>query len=187
MSMTGGRKDTPQRREAGGFRPPLTVSGGVLLEDGRDGRFRQMVYDLLSLETQMRAMRDQLGAELGTTGPGYAIVMAIAQLQGEAGVAVNAVARYLHVSGPFVTAEAGKLVTEGLIGKRPNTDDRRGVLLTLAPEGERRVMEIASLVRSTNDYFFGSMTAEEFAILSGVAARLSKKSADAFLRAARAV
>lgn len=179
--------DHRKARRPDGFRAPPTVSGEVLLEDGGDGRFRQMVHDLLSLETQMRAMRDHFGAELGTSGPGYAVVMAVARLQGETGVGVNAVARYLHVTGPFVTAEAGKLVKAGLLAKQPNCQDRRGVLLTLAPEGERRVMEIAPLVRAANDYFFGSLTAREFAVLKGVAARLGKKSAGAFLHAARAL
>lgn len=174
-------------RGEGGFRPPATISSEVLLEGGGDRRFRRMVYDMLSLEMQMRAMRDHLGAEIGVGGPGYAILMAIAQHQGEnvvaPGVGVGALARYLHVSGPFITAEVGKLAAAKLVEKRPNLDDRRGVLLSLSSEGERRVAGIAPKVRAANDYFFGSLSAAEFATLSTVAARLGGKSTAEFLSA----
>ena len=143
-----------------------------------------MVYDLLSLERQMRAMRDKLGAEIGAGGPGYAIIMAIAQHQGDTGVSVGTLARHLHVSGPFVTAEVGKLAAAELVEKKPNPDDRRGVLLSLSSEGERRVTGIAPMVRAANDYFFGSLSATEFATLSTMAARLGGKSTTDFLRAA---
>ena len=93
-------------------------------------------------------------------------------------------ARHLQFSGPFVTAEIGKLAAAKLVEKRPNPDDRRGELLSLSSDGERRVAGIAAKVRAASDYFFGSLSAAEFATLSTVAARLGGKSTAEFLSAA---
>jgi DNA-binding MarR family transcriptional regulator len=161
---------------AAAFRPPLSTSAAALLENGSDGRFRAMVYDLLALEAQMREARDRLAVEMGVSGPGYMIVMVIAQKQAE-GIGINSIARQLHVSGAFVTTEVGKLVRAGLVDKRRNPEDRRGVLLRLTAAGEARVKAIAPDIRAVNDYFFGDLRAAEFDSLSRLAARLGSKSA----------
>lgn len=163
---------------AAAFGPPLSTSAMALLENGSDGRFRAMVYDLLALENQMREARDRLAAEMGVSGPGYMIVMVIAQKQAE-GIGINSIARQLHVSGAFVTTEVGKLVRAGLVDKRRNPEDRRGVLLRLTPAGEGRVRAIAPNIRAVNDYFFGDLSRAEFDALSRTAARLGSKSAAA--------
>ena len=164
----------------GAFKLPPTVSTEALLDDGADDRFRQMLYDLLHLEAQMREARDRLGAELGVTGPTYAILMTIARYQGGGGIRVREVAAKLHVTGAFVTAEANKLVAAGVVGKRPDPGDRRGVRLALTAEGEARIEAIAPQIRAVNDYFFGDMTRAEFAAISKLAARLGNRSAAAF-------
>ena len=84
-----------------------TVSRPEFLDpDGGDRTFRAMVYDLLAVGARMQDIRDHLAAQMGVTGPQYAILMAIFHMQDEAGGAgVRAVGRRLHVSGPFVTAQ----------------------------------------------------------------------------------
>lgn len=170
--------DRADSGDAAAFGPPLSTSSEALLEKGGDGRFRAMVYDLLALEAQMGEARDRLAAEMGVSGPGYMIVMVIAQKQAE-GIGVSSIARQLHVSGAFVTTEVGKLVRAGLVDKRRNPEDRRGVLLRLTAAGEARVKAIAPHLRAVNDYFFGDLSAAEFNTLSRIAARLGSKSAAA--------
>jgi DNA-binding MarR family transcriptional regulator len=167
----------PEHEGAGAaFKPPLSVSSAALLDGGSDRRFRAMVYDLLALEVQMREARDRMAAEMGVSGPGYMIVMVIAQQQAD-GVGVNDVARQLHVSGAFITTEVGKLVQAGLVDKRRNPADRRGVLLRLTGAGEERVHAIAPRIRAVNEYFFGDLTGAEFGTLAGLAERLGRKTA----------
>lgn len=163
---------------AGGFRPPLTTSAAALLDGDSDRRFRAMVYDLLALEVQMREARDRLSAEMGVSGPGYMIVMVIAQRQAD-GIGVSDVARQLHVTGAFVTAEVGKLVRAGLVDKRPNPKDRRAVRLRLTQTGEQRVESVAPSIRAVNDYFFGDLDAPAFDALSRAAEALGRKTAAA--------
>src|SRR5690606_9474571 len=102
----------------------------------------------------------------------YSILMAVAQNQGERGVAVRAVADQLHVSGAFVTSEAGKLVREGLIEKQTNPEDRRSVLLSLTAEGEALIRDVAEAVRATNDRFFGALDRDDFLILGHIVDRM---------------
>ncbi len=166
-----------------GFRLPATVSAESLLEDGSDERFRQMILDLLHLEAQMREARDRLGAALGVTGPAYAILMTIGRSQGADGVGgirVREVAAKLHVTGAFVTGEANKLVIAGLVEKRPDPGDRRGVRLCLTSVAEAQVEALAPRIRAVNDYFFGDLSRTEFDTLSRLGARLGNRTAAAF-------
>tara|TARA_R110000868_G_scaffold109_14_gene1114 strand:- start:758 stop:1291 length:534 start_codon:yes stop_codon:yes gene_type:complete len=158
-----------------------TVSRPDLLDrDGGDGTFRGVVYDLLAVGARMQAVRDHLAAAMGVTGPQYAILMAIFHLQEEPeGPGVRAVARQLHVSGPFVTAQANRLVEAGLVEKRPNPKDKRGVWLWLTAEGARRVSRVAPDIQAANDAFFASLSRVDFLVLGDIAARLEKSSARA--------
>lgn len=174
---------------------PLTVSSDALLDGDGDGlsdaRFRQMIYDLLHMEAQLREARDRLGAALGLAGPAYAILMTIARADevvdgaaGEsAGIRVRDVADRLHVSGAFVTAEANKLRQAGLVAKTRDPADGRAVRLRLTAEGRRRLIDLAPQIRAVNDHLFGDFTRDEFNILAKVAARTGRKSAAAFFDA----
>lgn len=155
-----------------------TVSRPDFLDpDGGDGTFRAMVYDLLAVGARMQDVRDRLAAEMGVSGPQYAILMAVFHLQEEVGGAgVRAVARRLHVSGPFVTAQANHLVAAGLVEKRRNPKDGRGVWLCLSADGSRRISDTARVIQNANDAFFENLSKVDFLVLSDLAARLEKSS-----------
>ncbi len=158
------------------YRLPTTVSSEALTEEGSDARFRQMIYDLFTVSVRMDAVRVALAKTLGVTSPQYSILMAIARLEGAEGVPVSLVAEQLHVTGPFVTVEAGKLVRRGLVEKRRNPRDGRGVLLRLSAGGERRLTALAPAVRAVNDRFFGALDRADFLILARIAAELVRDS-----------
>lgn len=148
--------------------------------DGSDRTFRATVYDLLAVGARMQDVRDRLAAGIGVTGPQYAILMAILHMQSEAaGAGVRAVGRRLHVSGPFVTAQANRLVELGLVEKRPNPADGRGVLLCLTAEGRRRISDAGPAIRDANDAFFAALDRVDFLVLGDIAARLEASSAKA--------
>jgi DNA-binding MarR family transcriptional regulator len=97
-----------------------TVSRSALLERGGDRRFRQLVYDLLTISVRMETVRTHLAQRIGITGPQYSVLAAIAQFQGVDGVSVGKVAEVLHVSSAFITAETRQLERLGLIMKAIN-------------------------------------------------------------------
>jgi MarR family transcriptional regulator, organic hydroperoxide resistance regulator len=148
---------------------PPTVSNAALLERGSDRRFRALVNDLFTVASRMETVRAHLGRRMDVSGPQYSVLMAVAHLQGERGISVGAVAHAMHVSSAFIASETGKMAQQGLLLKRPNPDDRRGVLLSLAPAGRLKIDRIAGEIRAINDLFFGALDASSFSALSAAA------------------
>src|SRR6516164_1067215 len=158
---------------------PPTISSGALLERGSDRRFRALVNDLFTVASRMETVRSHLGRRMGISAPQYSVLVAVAHLQGGRGASVGAVAQAMHVSSAFIAAETGKMARRGLLLKRPNPQDRRGVLLSLAPAGRLRIDRIAAEIRAVNDMFFGALDAESFAALCVAAQALVKGSGKA--------
>src|SRR5581483_9580776 len=158
------RKPRAKQRAALSVLPP-TTSRRALLKRGSDHDFRTLVRDLLTVSSRMELVRGQLGARLCMSGPQYSVLIAIAQLQGEAGVSVSSLARALHVSNAFVASETGKLAQRGFLHKRTNPHDRRGILLRIAPAGRIEIGRIGDEIRAINDLFFGALDARAFAAL----------------------
>jgi DNA-binding MarR family transcriptional regulator len=159
-------------REAATSDLPPTVSRAALLDGGSDRRFRQLVYDLLTIAVRMEAVRDHHAARMGITAAQYSIMMAIAQFQGRSGVAVGALAKTLHVSSAFIASETGKLARLGLVTKKPNPSDGRSVLVSLTRVGRQRIARVGPDVRALNDMFFAELDRAAFEALSVAAAGL---------------
>ena len=161
-----------ERNAGGSHRLPLTVSCPALLDGGSDLHFRQLVYDLLTIATRMEMLRSHLGRRMQMTGPQYSLLTAVASLQGNIGVGVGTVAQMLHVSSAFIASESGKLVGLGLLYKKTNQADRRGVLLSVSPAGRLRLDRLGDEIRAINDLFFGALDAKSFKALRAAAERL---------------
>jgi DNA-binding MarR family transcriptional regulator len=151
---------------------PPTTSRRALLKGGSDHDFRVLVADLLTISSRMEAVRGHLGARMGVSGPQYSVLIAIAHLQGDHGVSVGALAKALHVSNAFIASETGKLAQRGLLHKRTNPNDRRGILLSIAPAGRIEIGKIGDEIRAINDLFFGALDAKAFAALSAAVGAL---------------
>jgi DNA-binding MarR family transcriptional regulator len=154
------------------YRSPLTTSRAALLEGGSDRRFRALIHDLFTIAARMERVREHLGRRIGVSGPQYSVLMAIAHLQGARGTSVGTVAQALHVSSAFITAETGKLARLGLVLKRTNPADRRGVLLSLAAAGRSQIEHLSGEVRAVNDQVFGLLDVRSFAALAAAAEKL---------------
>jgi DNA-binding MarR family transcriptional regulator len=164
------------QHDAAAYVLPSTVSTAALLDKGSDRRFRTLVNDLFTIASRMETVRAHLGARMGISGPQYSVLVAVAHLQGERGVSVGTVAQAMHVSSAFIASETGKMARLGLLLKRANPEDRRGVLLSLAPAGRLRIDRVSPEIRAINDLFFGGLDASSFAALSTAAGTLVKGS-----------
>ena len=103
-------------RQKADFQFPLTATDPILVSGKSDHSLRRLLYDFFTVSARMETVKRYLGERLGITAPQYTIIMAVAELQGKTGVSVGRVGDYLHVTGPFVTMESGKL-QERLPGK----------------------------------------------------------------------
>ena len=176
------RAATKRMRQAEVFRLPTTATRSALLDGGSDERFRQLVYDLLTIATRMNFVREHLGRRMGLSGPQYSVLMAIAQLQGRVGVGVGAIAKRLHVSSAFIASETGKLSQINLVTKRPNPRDRRGVLLSLTRSGQALIERNRDEIRATNDAFFCNLSRKEFIAMTSAIASVVQGSRRAMAR-----
>jgi len=159
---------------------PLTISLPALLNNKEsDQQFRRLIQDLLTLARRLETARDYFGRRINVTGPQYNLLMTVAQLEGATGVSIGTVARAIHVSSSFVTAETGKLSDAGLLRKVPNPSDGRGVLLKLTPPGRTKIHGLFGEIRAVNDLFFGPLNARSFAALCEGAEALVRGSREA--------
>lgn len=166
----------PRRQPEATAALPATASRQALLEAGSDDRFRQLVYDLLTISVRMETAREHLARRLGVSGPQYSILMAIARLQDRHGVRVGGVAKALHVTSAFIATETGRLARLGLLSKSPNPKDRRGILLALTPRGQAALLKLGPEIRAVNDDFFKPLDRAGFQALASTAAALVESS-----------
>jgi len=139
-----------------------TVTLPALIVDGTDRDFRQMIYALLTVAIRFDRLRERVGEMIGLSGLQYHILMVVDDQPAARPVGVGTVAESLHVSGAYITMETAKLVKKGLLAKRTNPRDRRGVLLSLTPKGRRTVRMAVPHLRRINDRMFAGMTRMDF-------------------------
>ncbi len=82
----------------------------------------------------------------------------------------------MHVSSAFVASESGKLAQRGLVLKQTNPQDRRSVLLSIAPAGRIEIGRIGGEIRAINDLFFAALDGKAFNALSAAIGSLMSSS-----------
>ncbi|CAG9166071.1 hypothetical protein LMG23992_00680 [Cupriavidus laharis] len=150
----------------------LTITNPACLVDGSDTEFRHLVNGLLPFAARLLTVRDGFGSLIGLTGVQYSLIRSISHLSQQGDVTVNQLADHLHLSGPFITIETGKLKKLGLIDKKAHPEDRRKMLLTIAPAGTRLLGELLPVQQRINDVLFDGVTRTEFKVLCSIVDRL---------------
>ena len=149
-------------RQKTDFQFPLTATSPILVARKSDHSLRKLLYDFFTVSARLETVKRYLGERLGLTGPQYTIMMAVAELQGKIGVSVGRVGEYLHVTGPFVTMESGKLIKKGFLERRSDLQDRRVSLLSVAPNGAKALQSLFPELQQINDVFFELGSRPEF-------------------------
>ena len=158
---------------------PLTTSRPELLVGGRDRDFRHLVHGLFGFAAHHERIRSGHAKVIGLAGIEYTVLISIAHLSQDGDVNVKTVADHLYLSGAFITAVAGRLLKLGLIDKKTDPDDRRRVALTVSANGRAALERLAPIQRKVNDVEFGSLSREEFQLLTGIVDRLIESGARA--------
>ena len=159
------RQRRSEPRDADEVFPPLTTSLAAFVKNGSDREFRRLIYSFVSLTGFMVANRDYFAAFIGVSSPQLLMMGVIAETSDPS---VSAIADRLSVSTQFVTTEIGKLIAKGLVSKRPNEADRRGVLLSLSPKGKTLLRELGTVRRKINDMTFRSLTEARATVLQEI-------------------
>ena len=151
---------------------PLTTSRPELLVGGRDREFRHLIHGLFGFAAHHERIRSGHARVIGLAGIEYTVLISIAHLSQDGDVNVKTVADHLYLSGAFITAVAGRLLKLGLIGKKTDSSDRRRVTLTVSANGRAALERLAPIQREVNDVEFGSLSREDFELLTRIVDRL---------------
>ena len=152
----------------------MIVSNKELLLNGTDVAFQQFLEDLTIFGTIMRANNTRLAKQIGLTLQQFTILVMLARHQGKEGHGVNKIADMLHISGAYVTIEVGKLVALGFIHKALHQTDARRIVLSLTHRAISALDGLDSLMVSTNDTSFESLSTETFETLRQVVPQMIK-------------
>jgi len=161
------------------FAPPLTVSHPAMLASGSDVGFSETLYSMVLAFGRLIACREAFGRALALTGSQFAVLVGTAYRQGREGVSIRALADHVQLAPTHVTTEVGRLVRKGLLAKRVNRRDRRGVLITLSPRGEAAVERISPFLRQVNDLLFQDVSRKELAAVARFLRVFSRNGAQA--------
>lgn len=145
---------------------PHTVSHAALLTNGGDEPFRQTLYFMVLAFGRLLTCREAFGRAMSLTGSQFAVLIGTAYRQQTEGVSIRALADHVQLAPPHVTTEVGRLVRKGLLTKRINSRDRRGVLVKLSGRGEAALLQVAPLVQTINDLLFADVSRTDFAAVS---------------------
>ncbi|MGH7905343.1 MAG: MarR family winged helix-turn-helix transcriptional regulator [Candidatus Binataceae bacterium] len=172
MARKAGNQEE-RRRPAASVQPDLmTVTRPELLAGASDAAFRAMIHSLMSYARHIETIRDGFGKVAGLSGVQYEVLMSTYRLQGEGGVTVSELAKWLHLSGAFVTIETGKLTARGLLEKTTDSRDRRRVRVRLTAAGGKTLASLAPRQRQVNDVLFASLSPRDFQALGRILAGL---------------
>ena len=153
------------------WRLPRTTSRPQLLDtDGGDADFRRLIYGIFTMTVNFDRIRERLATSLGLSGKQYHILMVVAELEPHQPVTT---------SSAYTTMESKKLMSRGLLRKKPNPDDGRSVVLELTADGRIAIEGLASCLREINDTLFEDMGPETFRQFLGIIDHMKRTSARA--------
>ena len=154
--------------QQGSYRPPLSVTRPEILRDGSDSAFRELIWGLLVVAKRLQKYPEIFGRRIGISSAQYTVLIAAAHIQGEDGIGIRALADYMHLPAPHITTTVGRLVDAGLLAKRQNPADGRGVLISMTRAGDAALRELAPFQQQINDVLFGGLSRREFEAFTGM-------------------
>ena len=160
------RSRSPRSGSDLGFVVPRTVSHPAMLRGGGDEAFRQSLYLMVLAFGRLINCREAFGRAMALTGSQFAVMIGTAYRQKTDGVSIRELAEHVQLASTHVTTEVGRLIRKGLLIKRPNMRDRRGVLVKLSRKGEAAILQVAPFVRSVNDLLFADIPRSDFAVVT---------------------
>lgn len=161
-----------RQTDVGGEAVGAVATRPARLAGGTEEEFRDSMYRFLTLSVRMDRLREQVGLMLGLSGFEAHILLVLSERGGTRDVSVGMVADALHVTGAYVTMETRKLAHLGLVEKRSNPSDRRGILLSLTPQGRAAVAALAPAIRQLNDALFEGFEPSQYETFRDLVGRL---------------
>ena len=139
---------------------------------------RQFSWVIASINVHLEELRYFWAKALGISGPQWMILMALADLDHDDGVPVNAVSKKLHVDSSFVTTQSKLLEKKGFLRRKTSTEDARIVQMSLTDKTYKHLAGLAAQQEALNEFIFADLTERQLGdlteTLTGLKNRLEK-------------
>ena len=130
------------------------MSSGQAQESQNQDIVRQLIWDVASISVHLEEVRRFWARELGISGPQWMILMAVADLDRDNGVAVKDVSSMLHVDSSFITTQSKILEKNGLMRRTSSLEDARVVLMSLTDKASKKIAALSERRDGVRDYVF---------------------------------
>jgi DNA-binding MarR family transcriptional regulator len=139
-------------------------SGGTAGKD--QDVIRRFTWVIAAINVHLEELRYFWGKALGISGPQWMILMALAEMDQDDGVAVNVVSKKLHVDSSFVTTQSKLLEKKGFVRRKSSTEDARIVQMSLTNKSTKLLANLASQQESLNEFIFEAFNDRELGELT---------------------
>ena len=151
--------------------PPHRAKKAASISEDDQGLVRRFAWEIDAINVHLEEVRQFWARTLGISGPQWMILTALADLDEENGVAVNAVAKMLHVDPSFVTTQSKLLEKRGLLRRRPSTTDARVVEMSLSDKTRKHFANLLEQQKSLHAFIFEEFDNRKLqALVDGLAA-----------------
>jgi MarR family transcriptional regulator, organic hydroperoxide resistance regulator len=133
---------------------------------------RRLTWVIASISVHLEELRYFWAKTLGISGPQWMILMALADMDEDNGVPVNAVSKKLHVDSSFVTTQSKLLEKKGFLRRKPSPDDARVVQMSLTDKTYKHLASLASQQEELNEFIFAELDNQELDELTNKLAAL---------------
>jgi MarR family transcriptional regulator, organic hydroperoxide resistance regulator len=141
---------------------------------------RRFTWAVASIGVHLDELNGFWGKALNISGPQWMILVALAELDHDSGVPVNAVARKLQVDSSFVTTQSKILEKKGLLRRKTSEQDARVVQMSLTDKSYKQMAQLASQRQALHEFVFAELGSTAFRDLAqkldGLSERLEKAS-----------
>jgi MarR family transcriptional regulator, organic hydroperoxide resistance regulator len=144
---------------------------------------RRFAWAIASISVHLEELNGFWGRALDISGPQWMILIALAELDQDKGVPVNAVAKKLQVDSSFVTTQSKILEKKGLLRRRTSDQDARVVQMSLTDKTYKQMAQLASQQEALNEFVFAELDGKAFRDITQKLAELSQRLEKACLKA----
>ena len=128
---------------------------------------RHFTWAIAAISVHLEELRYFWAKALGISGPQWMILMALADMDQDEGVPVNAVSKKLHVDSSFVTTQSKLLEKKGFLRRKTSAEDARIVQMSLTDKTYKHLAGLASQQEALNDFIFAELNERELDDLNG--------------------
>jgi MarR family transcriptional regulator, organic hydroperoxide resistance regulator len=162
--------------------PAKKFAGSATGTSRNQDAVRHFTWAIAAINVHLEEIRYFWAKALGISGPQWMILMALADMDQDEGVPVNAVSKKLHVDSSFVTTQSKLLEKKGFLRRKTSAEDARIVQMSLTDKTYKHLAGLASQQEALNDFIFAELNERELDDLNSKLTALQRRLEKATLK-----